>query len=66
MAQIVVTTSEELKRKAKAKAALEGQSLSWIIRTWLVLWLAETSRGQGKEQEHETADSPGRENQAGQ
>jgi len=41
MPQIVITASDELKRAAKAKAALQGKSLSSIVNAWLFAWLAE-------------------------
>jgi len=41
MPQIVITASNELKRAAKAKAALQGKSLSSIVNAWLFAWLAE-------------------------
>ena len=40
--QIVVKTPEEIRCRAKAKAALEGKSLSSIITAWIAEWLAET------------------------
>jgi len=41
MAMLTVYIAEDLKRKAKAKAALEGKSLSRIVSELLAAWLAD-------------------------
>ena len=35
-----LTMSEDLKRQARAKAVLEGRSLSGVVRALLRMWLA--------------------------
>jgi hypothetical protein len=49
MAKLVTYIHEDLKRKAKAKAALKGKSLSSIINALLAEWLTETPERQEKE-----------------
>ena len=39
MNKVTLTVPDELIRKAKAKAALEGRSLSEVVRVYLKLWV---------------------------
>ena len=38
MNKVTLSIPEEIIRKAKARAALEGRSLSDVVRTYLKLW----------------------------
>lgn len=47
--KITVLVSEDLRRQAKAAAALQGRSLSDVIREMLEEWLEESLEGTGPE-----------------